>query len=944
MRTGRQNEQHENNPYTLKYLFHRLLCGTKTEAPVVMGYGKLRRPELLQMFFSEPLYASYGDQLSQITWFLNGDERNKSIRSSLIGLLRQDCQSVLRDMQQRCREILWPGGQHPAFDRQRLYRLLCSVRFNFRGKRKWRIIPETSTDMEEDYYLPIFFGVDVASALARTILTLAIAFDAEDNLILQIWSAEIDIEPAHDDMTVEEMYQRGRILYLDGRREQAFGIFEQAAAKLACPAQTVQESMLYCQLASMLLVGEGHYQDRTSALHYLQLAKLAAYPQSFYLLAHSMAPTEAFALLTQAAELGHAKAITEVGNAYFYGNREYGCAEDKSQALTWFMRNIDAENVEHTYSAFMAAQCYEARGDVQRAAQFYQVAQAQGHPESYKRLASMKLLSSHPDAGAIQAPRSGETLVCFMNAQTGYNRSFRKSLPAHCRIHVAENVAEEIASQTDALLLRADAPKEILVVVLSADQEDNLQQTISLLSVLYQMVLDHPEREQEIVQRVRIFVMAQQQHAERVLDASFSGISGYFRVRVCDPCSDAVDELYRTRPIFLPCLQEATLSTVRMLVIGGTRMAMEAVKRAIALPLPAAYQVELHVLCEDAEAAKQAFMADCPGVMTAPLSVRRITPYFHQCATTVGGIHAMLRNAWHDAMQNSNLPDEDTGRVLLNSNYYIVVTDDDKQNMDIAIMLRRTLLKADPTFTKLPFIAAATKDATLGGLVGNITVNSDELVRSAQDQYGLFSFGVAELYTWQGLLQDVLEERAQRIHLHYCGSPEKHEQQYEAMADYYRRQYNRSSSRAMALGLSYRMFACGFALSNPMFYSVAEKEIALAREFVQWLSVEKNLITAAAVEHERWNCFLLSVGWETASLYQVEAYVKQGVRGHQHHLARLHPFIRSWQELVSGDLLRQVNSAVQRVYPDRMVADPCVSDRDAVLITEEIIDGCSSML
>ena len=59
----------------------------------------------------------------------------------------------------------------------------------------------------------------------------------------------------------------------------------------------------------------------------------------------------------------------------------------------------------------------------------------------------------------------------------------------------------------------------------------------------------------------------------------------------------------------------------------------------------------------------------------------------------------------------------------------------------------------------------------------------------------------------------------------------------------------------------------------------------------------------AALEQSRWNGFMLSRGWESATVNQVQAYKEQSTGfAHKHILAKLHPFIREWEDLNDPEL------------------------------------------
>ena len=73
--------------------------------------------------------------------------------------------------------------------------------------------------------------------------------------------------------------------------------------------------------------------------------------------------------------------------------------------------------------------------------------------------------------------------------------------------------------------------------------------------------------------------------------------------------------------------------------------------------------------------------------------------------------------------------------------------------------------------------------------------------------------------------------------------------------------------------------------------------------YLEYCSNEKNRDIAAALEQSRWNGFMLSRGWESADKLEVQSYKNQATgSSHKHTLAKLHPFIREWDDLDGDDL------------------------------------------
>ena len=102
---------------TLNDLFAALFRPAEGESPVIRQPRRPLREALFGMFFPDALVEQYADKSkSNLTWFFTSDARNKSVRRSLIALLRQDAGAVVADTHRKCRRALWPRTGHAVFD------------------------------------------------------------------------------------------------------------------------------------------------------------------------------------------------------------------------------------------------------------------------------------------------------------------------------------------------------------------------------------------------------------------------------------------------------------------------------------------------------------------------------------------------------------------------------------------------------------------------------------------------------------------------------------------------------------------------------------------------------------------------------------------------------------------------------------------------------------
>ena len=213
-----------------------------------------------------------------------------------------------------------------------------------------------------------------------------------------------------------------------------------------------------------------------------------------------------------------------------------------------------------------------------------------------------------------------------------------------------------------------------------------------------------------------------------------------------------------------------------------------------------------------------------------------------------------------------------------------------------------------------------------------------------------------------------LEQYALASHFSYYAFSAE-EDRFRAEHDYYSRYYNRESSILNALSLSYRLFSAGIAFSDWHDYAEGVSREILGREFAQYLeegtegnipekdnpegndsdkdvtteeSRNRRLEKLSMYEHGRWNRSMLTRGWMPASMEQMLAYIQRGNSRHQLYIAKLHPFICSWDQLgQAGEfptgIQREYNAIMRQVRADCEPADIREIDRENVRKTAQIL-------
>ncbi len=922
---------------TLNDLLYGLFREENCGRPPIQGQPRLLREDYFRLLFPEELCRQYeGKTKSNLTWFFNNDRKNKAVKRSLIRLLQSGMAMIIGQTQRKCSAVLWPDGQHAAFDAEAMWKILSRVSIPSAINERLAIAEQVGAPKTGGTALHRYFAADPAAAFARILLTLAVIPDAPEELVAGIWSSKT--QTAMDQswkLSLEGHIRHGKLLYLDGSHDQAFAVFERAAQRLGRPAQTQEESELYCRLGVMLATGDGHYRDVSEACRYLKMGCLEQNPESYYLLAKYSKGEASQTAMKTAADLGWGAAIREVGNAFYFGT---GRGQDKEQAKAYYQRGLTASGEDGSFCAYMLGRILEEENSLQAAVNAYKIAWEKGSLQAYDRLTSLNFL--HQRMQPAQTRRDVTPGYCVVNGSVGTNRIFRESL-ADCWKTTVCSPDDDIFQILEPLARCLFTPEQkvfpkLAVVLLSDNQQENLYQAVSALRALEAVAEDLPQRKWEMAEAVCLYIGAEHDYASLMLDAACAGLRGIaFPIRICDPDWDGADGLFLYAPLFLPCLNQKETVPIRLVVLGSTNGAMSVVRKAVSLPLPGDIPVSISVVGEDGETMERRFRELCPGIASAPSDVRRNTPEFFSYRLSDGGIPHLLRRLRQTRMAQKEASREEIAERIGRGNYFVVAAGSDQENIALAITLRRELLKLDPTFTNLPFIAVQTRSPIAGWMAETLSSSGESPYNSWYNQYGLFCFGSQSQYTLESLDQDILEKRAQAVHLQYAGN---HVPANQALADYYCRQYNRDSSRGVALFAYYQLFSAGCVLSDWRFYALPDKVRQLAQQYRLWLEEEDHWESAAKLEHERWNCQMLCSGWESATIPQVETYVQRGSPSYQLYLCKIHPFLCSWEDLESGERRREVETAICSRFPEQTVHDPIQEDKQTVQIMAKLLE------
>lgn len=257
--------------------------------------------------------------------------------------------------------------------------------------------------------------------------------------------------------------------------------------------------------------------------------------------------------------------------------------------------------------------------------------------------------------------------------------------------------------------------------------------------------------------------------------------------------------------------------------------------------------------------------------------------------------------------------------------YYIVDSSSDTEGISLAIKIREHTVRQSVltghsnNYSKYnATIAVRCFDPDIAGLVNELIVpKEEEHGKQWFNDYNLIPFGTKEsIYSWDQLSGGIIETVSQCIHLQYCKASLDNNSCNKELNSYFKRLYNRDSSFGAAVSIPYRLYEAGvfpdswfIQNSDAWWNKKIRKE--LASNYKAKITSNKRLIEQLArYEHMRWCCFQLTRGWLPVDSNRVIQFMSSGVKRHVLQIAKLHPCLCSWDDLI--DLHRQLSVTAMR--------------------------------
>lgn len=384
-------------------------------------------------------------------------------------------------------------------------------------------------------------------------------------------------------------------------------------------------------------------------------------------------------------------------------------------------------------------------------------------------------------------------------------------------------------------------------------------------------------------------------------------------------------------------LSENEAALLKFVVVGNTKVCEWLIREASWMLTfrNQKLKTEIIIIAPDADSVKDHIKFKCPDIDTTKLGItaKKAGYETEECLRQIKG-----------AIESGYA-------------YFAVDIGSDIDNMSMATKIRECCIRkkiqsnADDV-SDLPVIVFHCNNADIANLSQGTVVINENWGNKWFNNYAVIPFGrIDSLYQWDSLTNHTLEQLSLNSHLQYYlqdgpaneNTTKKAKEDYHnALKDYYGRTYNRDSSLAVAMSLPYRLYQ-GIVdqgtndahriippepiniLDPDTFYSEDTRII-----YADWIekigwehgkfteeieqdrmdsygSHEKYMMTRfdaksevyqmAEWEQERWNRFMISRGWTSATTKQMQFYFDAGNQSQQLYIGRMHPCIEDFGKL-----------------------------------------------
>jgi hypothetical protein len=391
--------------------------------------------------------------------------------------------------------------------------------------------------------------------------------------------------------------------------------------------------------------------------------------------------------------------------------------------------------------------------------------------------------------------------------------------------------------------------RKVYFINISDNEHENLTQTLLLIKRYSGSKMES---------RIHIITFINESDNDMLIDAVDKG---NLHIRIIDRERVSAYMLFDKKPLYM----SVNKNVISLLIVGFGNCGEELLRSAIWFGQLGLFSLKINVLTDDAERIKARLAYKYPEIMNGEYDI-----HFHESVFDEISIAHTIKAHCMDAT------------------YIAVTSDNDEENIRLAVYLRRFFLRNDAEYKNMPFIAARIGNNELYESVKNISTPEN---RDKRVGYHIYPFGNHnEIYSYNELIDSNIEKLAINVHLAYeeifnNGNPINVA---AALAKYNVFEVNKESSRANALHIKYKLFLMGL--------DYTDKDNAYEANFADYMTDELSELLSLA-EHNRWMAFMRTEGWESATVEEAEKYKMLSGGSHKCVLLKLHTDICPFDEL-----------------------------------------------
>lgn len=414
-----------------------------------------------------------------------------------------------------------------------------------------------------------------------------------------------------------------------------------------------------------------------------------------------------------------------------------------------------------------------------------------------------------------------------------------------CNVDPKNNKLVSLARANNNAIIQNDILKTISkkprhdadIFLINEDHDENLK---------YALILEE-RYENNSNKKLKLYILSEKREAEHAVNQMLSDLleqqNDRISIQLRSDKGESISNLLNTYKL----LPNAS-NRINVLTIGAGRMGQQFILDATWCAQFKDVEYQMNIIDKDADKISQEFFICAP-------EMKKYDIKFHQVETLTNDFERLVI------------------KHGFNADYIFVALGDDDLNVEIALYVKRLLLRNHCVAPKSIFIKVL--DGRKKEFINKLS--------SDQSTISFKVFGIkSDIYRYDNVSNIYSLNLAKGVHLAYCNcldaSPEE---QAEALKTFNLSQYNMRSSLSSATHILYKLAR----------YNVDLNDIEAIKK-----CVEQHKDYLAYSEHLRWNAFVRTEGYICAK----ESDVRNYFPGNKHHVnvpAKLHPCLVEWEAL-----------------------------------------------